>query len=63
MTINPNPLQPAATVGVERSPRLAPERLQSFVRHYFDRRDRYLQVLKKHPGAGLPHFGQISITL
>ncbi len=49
MTINPNPLQPAATVGVERSPRLAPERLQSFVRHYFDRRDRYLQVLKKHP--------------
>ena len=31
------------------SPRLAPERLQAFVRPYFDRRDTYLKVLEKHP--------------
>ncbi len=31
------------------SPRLAPERLQAFVRSYFDRRDTYLNILEKHP--------------
>ncbi|BBO71988.1 diaminopimelate decarboxylase [Desulfosarcina alkanivorans] len=35
----------------ERSPDplLAPERLQAFVRTYFDRGDRYLKILEKHP--------------
>jgi diaminopimelate decarboxylase len=32
------------------SPLLAPERLQTFVSYYFERRDTYLQVLAKHPG-------------
>jgi diaminopimelate decarboxylase len=46
MLINPNELPPDAAGTF---PLLAPEQLQSFVRYYFDRRDRYLQVLEKHP--------------
>jgi diaminopimelate decarboxylase len=46
MLINPNELPPDASATF---PLLAPEQLQSFVRYYFDRRDRYLQVLEKHP--------------
>jgi diaminopimelate decarboxylase len=49
MTINPSQSPPALAAAAERSPRLASERLQSFVRTYFDRRDRYLRVLEEHP--------------
>lgn len=42
-------MQKVQTLTSQNTPILPLEELRSFVRYYFDRRDRYLQILEKHP--------------
>jgi len=42
-------LQKLKTILAHASPVLPPEKLRTFVAHYFDQRDRYLQILADHP--------------
>ena len=48
--IDPSALAAAwQTLADTSPPRLSPERLQAFIRPYFDRREVYLKILEKHP--------------